>query len=140
LKIKLYSKNFSISNSNTNTSNNNQLKRNDSLTKQLKKDDSLHNLTKFRCPSSNPSVSKPSMNTFNRYKDIFIDHPDDDIHTGGNNMNYPSNPFSAGGNMKNGNRINNDSGNMNNYKNKIISDYSSNQSTQKLYSTSKKKV
>lgn len=80
------------------------------------------------------------MDSLNRYKDIYIDHPDDDIHRGCNNINYTSNPFSAGGNMKAGNKINNDAGTSYNYKHNINGNYSSNHSTQKLQSTNKKKV
>jgi hypothetical protein len=92
--------------------------------------------SKLRCPSSNPTSSKPKLGTHNRYKDIFIDHPEDEVQRG--NSNYPTNPFSAG-NVKGGSKIISD-GTSNNYKHILSSNYNSNQSTQKLQSTSKKKI
>ncbi len=114
------------------------LKRNDSFSKHHKREDSLHLLNnKLRCPSSNPTSSKPKLNTYNRYKDIFIDHPEDDLKRG--NSNYvSSNPMSPG-HVKVDSKISSD-GNINNYKNIINSNYISNSSTHKLQSTSKKKV
>jgi hypothetical protein len=114
------------------------LKRNDSQPKSLKKEDSLINLNnKFRCPSSNPASSKPKLSTYNRYKDIFIEHPDDVNLV---NPNYPSNPHSAG-NTKIATRQNFEPGTFNTYKNNLSSNYNSNPSTiERLQSTSKKKM
>jgi len=119
-------------------SNQNILKRNDSFSKHHNKEDSMHLVNnKIRCPSSNPNSSKPNLNTYNRYKDIFIDHPEDDLRHG--NSNYLSSNPTSSGHVKVRSKINSD-GNINNYKNIISSNYNSNSSTHKLQSTSKKKV
>lgn len=65
----------------------------DKPNEKLKREDSTpHINNKFRSPSSNPT-GKPKSVVSNRYKDIYIDNPDEEIVVT-TNSNYPNNnPF-----------------------------------------------